>query len=152
VPFLDNEIVEVAMRIDPQLKMTGPDRMEKHLLRRAFAHLLPESVAWRQKEQFSDGVGYGWIDALRDHAEQHVSDAEFADAATRFPIHPPATREAYLYRSIFADLYPSDAAARTVPGGKSIACSSEAALAWDPEFANRADPSGRSVAGVHRGG
>jgi len=152
VPFLDNEIVEIAMRIDPQLKMTGPDRMEKHLLRRAFAHLLPESVAWRQKEQFSDGVGYGWIDALRDHAEQHVSDAEFADAATRFPIHPPATREAYLYRSIFADLYPSDAAARTVPGGKSIACSSEAALAWDPEFANRADPSGRSVAGVHRGG
>ncbi|MBY6204199.1 asparagine synthase B [Halomonas denitrificans] len=151
VPFLDNEVIATAMRIDPALKMVGPGRMEKHLLRRAFAHLLPESVAWRQKEQFSDGVGYGWIDALRDHAEQRVADAELADAAARFPINPPATKEACLYRSIFAELYPSDAAARTVPGGKSIACSSEAALAWDPEFANRADPSGRSVAGVHRG-
>ncbi|NKI36584.1 asparagine synthase B [Wenzhouxiangella sp. XN79A] len=152
VPFLDNEVIDVAMRIDPALKMTGPERMEKHLLRRAFAHLLPESVAWRQKEQFSDGVGYGWIDALRENAEREVSAAEFAAAGQRFPIHPPQTREAFYYRRLFAELYPSDAAARTVPGGKSIACSSEAALAWDPDFANRADPSGRSVAGVHRGG
>lgn len=151
VPFLDNEVIDTAMRIDPALKMIGPDRMEKYLLRRAFAHLLPEAVAWRQKEQFSDGVGYGWIDALRDHADARVSDAELAAAGERFPINPPATKEAYLYRSIFADLYPSDASARTVPGGKSIACSSEAALAWDPDFADRADPSGRSVAGVHRG-
>lgn len=151
VPFLDNEVIDIAMRIDPGLKMIGEGRMEKHLLRRAFAHLLPESVAWRQKEQFSDGVGYGWIDALRDHAEARVGDAELAEAESRFPINPPATKEAYLYRSIFAEHFPSDAAARTVPGGKSIACSSEAALAWDPDFADRADPSGRSVAGVHRG-
>jgi len=150
VPFLDTEMLDIAMRIDPRLKMTGPDRMEKYLLRRAFAHLLPEEIAWRQKEQFSDGVGYGWIDALHDFAEGRVTDAELADAANRFPVHPPATREAYLYRMIFEDHYPEASAVATVPGGKSIACSSPAALTWDPEFANRADPSGRSVAGVHR--
>lgn len=150
VPFLDNEVLAVAMNLDPALKMTGPGRMEKHLLRRAFAHLLPEEIAWRQKEQFSDGVGYGWIDALRDYAEGRVSQADFEDAENRFPLNPPATKEAYLYRMLFEQHYPERAAAATVPGGKSIACSSPAALAWDPEFAHRADPSGRSVAGVHQ--
>jgi len=150
VPFLDVEMLDAAMRIDPALKMTGPDRMEKYLLRRAFGHLLPDEIAWRQKEQFSDGVGYGWIDALRDFAEGRVTDADLADTENRFPVHPPATKEAFLYRMIFEDHYPEAAAVATVPGGKSIACSSEAALAWDPEFANRADPSGRSVAGIHR--
>jgi len=150
VPFLDNEVLDIAMNIDPALKMIGPGRMEKHLLRKAFAHLLPDEIAWRQKEQFSDGVGYGWIDALRDYADGRVSDAEFEDAENRFPVNPPATKEAYLYRMLFEAHYPEPAAAASVPGGKSIACSSPAALAWDPEFAGRADPSGRSVAGVHR--
>lgn len=150
VPFLDNQVLDVAMNIDPALKMIGPGRMEKHVLRQAFAHLLPDEIAWRQKEQFSDGVGYGWIDALRDYADGRVSDAEFEDAEHRFPVNPPATREAFLYRMLFEQHYPEAAAAATVPGGKSIACSSPAALAWDPEFAGRADPSGRSVAGVHR--
>jgi len=150
VPFLDTEMLDIAMRIDPKLKMTGEGRMEKHLLRRAFAHLLPEEIAWRQKEQFSDGVGYGWIDALHDFADGRVGDAELADAENRFPVHPPATKEAYLYRMMFEDHYPEASAVATMPGGKSIACSSPAALAWDPAFADRADPSGRSVAGVHR--
>ncbi|MDT8448929.1 MAG: asparagine synthase B [Wenzhouxiangellaceae bacterium] len=150
VPFLDNEMLDVAMRIDPRLKMTGEGRMEKYLLRRAFAHLLPDEITWRQKEQFSDGVGYGWIDALRDHAAARVGDADLAAAEERFPVHPPQTKEAYLYRSMFVAHFPEAAAVATVPGGKSIACSSPAALAWDPEFASRADPSGRSVAGVHR--
>jgi asparagine synthase (glutamine-hydrolysing) len=150
VPFLDVEMLDTAMRIDPKLKMAGEARMEKYLLRRAFGHLLPDEIAWRQKEQFSDGVGYGWIDALRDFADGRITDAELADAERRFPVHPPATKEAYLYRQIFAEHFPEAAAVATVPGGKSIACSSEAALAWDPSFAGRADPSGRSVAGVHR--
>ncbi len=150
VPFLDNEMLDVAMRIDPGLKMIERERMEKFLLRRAFAHLLPAGIAWRQKEQFSDGVGYGWIDALRDYADGRVTDAELEDAENRFPVHPPATKEAYLYRMLFESHYPEAAAAATVPGGKSIACSSPAAIAWDPEFADRADPSGRAMTGVHR--
>ncbi|MEM7053946.1 MAG: asparagine synthase-related protein, partial [Pseudomonadota bacterium] len=109
-------------------------------------------IAWRQKEQFSDGVGYGWIDALRDLAEQSVSDADFASAEQHFPHNPPATKEAYFYRRIFESFYPEPAAIQTVPGGKSIACSSPAAIAWDHAFANAADPSGRAVAGVHRSG
>lgn len=150
VPFLDNEVLDVAMRIDPALKMCSRTRIEKYLLRRAFSGLLPDEVLWRQKEQFSDGVGYGWIDALRAHAEREVSDHALATAAHRFPVNPPETKEAYLYRSIFARHFPETAAAATVPGGRSIACSSPAALAWDPEFSRRADPSGRSVAGVHQ--
>jgi len=149
VPFLDHGLLDVAMRIDPQLKMIGPGRMEKYLLRRAFAGLLPEAIVWRQKEQFSDGVGYGWIDALGDYADGRITDAELAAAAGRYPVHPPATKEAMLYRMLFEHHYPEAAAVATVPGGKSIACSSPAALAWDPQFASRADPSGRAVAGVH---
>ncbi|WP_430390093.1 asparagine synthase B [Dyella sp. 20L07] len=149
VPFLDLEFLDVAMGMDAQHKMAGQGRIEKAVLREAFDGVLPDEILWRQKEQFSDGVGYGWIDGLKAHAEQAVSDREFAAAATRFPHNPPATKEAYLYRRIFERFYPGQACAETVPGGKSIACSSPAALAWDPAFAKAADPSGRAVRGVH---
>ncbi|MCI4566816.1 asparagine synthase B [Lysobacter sp. CFH 32150] len=154
VPFLDVEFLDVAMAMDAQAKMAGtaPDgsrRIEKAVLREAFVGYLPDSILWRQKEQFSDGVGYGWIDGLKAHAEAHVSDHDFAAAAERFPINPPQTKEAYYYRRIFEQFFPGDACAHTVPGGKSIACSTPAAIAWDAAFANAADPSGRAVAGVH---
>jgi asparagine synthase (glutamine-hydrolysing) len=150
VPFLDLEFLDLAMSMDARHKMAGQGRIEKAVLREAFQGALPDEILWRQKEQFSDGVGYGWIDGLKAHAEQTVSDREFAAAATRFPHNPPATKEAYLYRRIFERFYPGAACAETVPGGKSIACSSPAALAWDPAFANAADPSGRAVKGVHQ--
>ncbi|MEQ4576527.1 MAG: asparagine synthase B [Gammaproteobacteria bacterium] len=154
VPFLDREFLDVAMRMDAKYKMIdkageGPQRMEKGVLREAFDGYLPESILWRQKEQFSDGVGYGWIDGLKAYAEAHVSDRVLAAADKRFPVNPPQTKEAYYYRSLFEQFYPSPAAAETVPGGKSIACSSPAAIAWDASFARMADPSGRAVAGVH---
>lgn len=154
VPFLDREFLDVAMRMDASHKMidkaaAGAARMEKGVLREAFAGYLPDSILWRQKEQFSDGVGYGWIDGLKAHAEAQVSDRELAAAAGRFPVNPPQTKEAYFYRSLFEQFYPSPGAAETVPGGKSIACSSPAAIAWDASFAGMADPSGRAVAGVH---
>lgn len=154
VPFLDREFLDVAMRFDAQHKMidkhsAGYQRMEKGVLRAAFEGYLPKDILWRQKEQFSDGVGYGWIDGLKAHAEAQVSDRELAAADKRFPVNPPQTKEAYLYRSLFERFYPSPAAADTVPGGKSIACSSPAAIAWDASFAKMADPSGRAVAGVH---
>jgi asparagine synthase (glutamine-hydrolysing) len=154
VPFLDLDFLDFAMAIDPAQKMVRPRAaggrpVEKWLLRTAFEGCLPEEILWRQKEQFSDGVGYGWIDGLKAHAEARVSDAELAAAARRFPIHPPATKEAYFYRRIFESHFPGAAAAATVPGGKSIACSSPAAIAWDAAFAAAADPSGRAVADVH---
>ena len=154
VPFLDREFLDVAMRMDASHKMVrkgsdGAQRMEKGVLRQAFEGYLPEQILWRQKEQFSDGVGYGWIDGLKAHAEAQVSDRELAAADKRFPVNPPQTKEAYFYRSLFERFYPSPAAADTVPGGKSIACSSPAAIAWDASFAKMADPSGRAVAGVH---
>jgi asparagine synthase (glutamine-hydrolysing) len=149
VPFLDREFIDVAMRMDAAHKMAGAGRIEKAVLREAFAGALPDGILWRQKEQFSDGVGYGWIDALKAHAESAVTDAQMAEAATRFPVNPPATKEAYWYRSLFERHFPGDACARTVPGGKSIACSSPAAIEWDAAFAAAADPSGRAVAGVH---
>jgi len=129
--------------------MAGQGRIEKAVLREAFQGALPDAILWRQKEQFSDGVGYGWIDGLKAHAEQAISDREFTAAAARYPFNTPATKEAYLYRRIFEQHFPGEACAATVPGGKSIACSSAAALAWDPAFANAADPSGRAVRGVH---
>lgn len=155
VPFLDVEFMDVAMRMDAAHKMSGLDadgtrRIEKAVLREAFEGHLPEEILWRQKEQFSDGVGYGWIDGLKSHAEAHIGDGVFAGAAERFPINTPQTKEAYFYRVLFDQLFPGDACARTVPGGKSIACSSPAAIAWDAAFANAADPSGRAVAGVHQ--
>jgi len=154
VPFLDREFLDVAMRMDAKHKMvdrtrSDAQRMEKGVLRQAFDGYLPEQILWRQKEQFSDGVGYGWIDGLKAHAEAQVSDRELAAADKRFPVNPPQTKEAYYYRSVFERFYPTPAAAETVPGGKSIACSSPAAIAWDASFAKMADPSGRAVAGVH---
>ncbi|MBN6103151.1 asparagine synthase B [Xanthomonas sp. CFBP 8703] len=154
VPFLDVEFLDVAMRMDARYKMidktsSGAIRMEKGVLREAFEGYLPDSILWRQKEQFSDGVGYGWIDGLKAHAEAQVSDRELAAADKRFPVNPPQTKEAYYYRTLFERVFPTPAAAETVPGGKSIACSSPAAIAWDASFATMADPSGRAVAGVH---
>ncbi|KTF41600.1 asparagine synthase B [Xanthomonas translucens] len=154
VPFLDVEFLDVAMRMDAQYKMidktsSGAMRMEKGVLREAFEGYLPDSILWRQKEQFSDGVGYGWIDGLKAHAQTQVSDRELAASDKRFPVNPPLTKEAYYYRTLFERAFPTPAAAETVPGGKSIACSSPAAIAWDASFANAADPSGRAVAGVH---
>ncbi len=154
VPFLDREFLDVAMRMDASHKMVrrgdaGPQRMEKGVLRAAFEGYLPDAILWRQKEQFSDGVGYGWIDGLKAHAEAQVSDRELAAASRRFPVNPPQTKEAYFYRTLFEQFYPGPACAETVPGGKSIACSSPAAIAWDASFAAMADPSGRAVAGVH---
>jgi len=151
VPFLDRAFLDVAMRMDARCKMVdkASGRIEKAVLREAFAGYLPDEILWRQKEQFSDGVGYGWIDGLKAHAGTQVTDRELAAAGSRFPINPPLTKEAYFYRTLFERHYPSPAAAETVPGGKSIACSSPAAIAWDASFANAADPSGRAVAGVH---
>ncbi|MDR6936159.1 asparagine synthase B [Luteibacter sp. 3190] len=150
VPFLDVEFLDTAMAFDAEAKMVSRKGIEKGVLREAFEGVLPDEILWRQKEQFSDGVGYGWIDGLKAHAEAMVSDREFAAAASRFPLNTPATKEAFFYRTIFETHFPGEACAATVPGGKSIACSSPAALAWDPAFAAAADPSGRAVRGVHQ--
>jgi asparagine synthase (glutamine-hydrolysing) len=150
VPFLDREFLDVAMGMDAVAKMAGGGRIEKAVLREAFAGYLPDSILWRQKEQFSDGVGYGWIDGLKAHTNSRVTDRDFARSAARFPINPPQSKEAYFYRCLFEQFFPDAACAMTVPGGKSIACSSPAAIAWDKAFSAAADPSGRSVVGVHR--
>ena len=149
VPFLDKEFLDVAMRLNPELKMCPGKTIEKKIVREAFADLLPESVAWRQKEQFSDGVGYSWIDTLKQITAEAVSDEQIAHAAERFPINPPMNKEEYYYRSIFEEYFPSESAARSVPSVPSVACSSAEALAWDASFKNLNDPSGRAVAGVH---
>jgi len=149
VPFLDKEFIDVAMTINPSDKMIRDGRMEKWVVRKAFEDYLPESIAWRQKEQFSDGVGYSWIDTLKELAESEVSDVEFETAASRFPLNVPKSKEEFLYRSIFESHFPSEAAAKTVPSVKSIACSTPEALAWDASFQNMNDPSGRAVAHVH---
>ena len=149
VPFLDKEFLDVAMRLNPELKMCPGKTIEKKIVREAFAGLLPESVVWRQKEQFSDGVGYSWIDTLKQITAEAVSDEQMAHAADRFPINPPMNKEEYYYRSIFEEYFPSESAARSVPSVPSVACSSAEALAWDASFKNLNDPSGRAVAGVH---
>ncbi|MDV3879549.1 asparagine synthase B [Elizabethkingia anophelis] len=145
VPFLDKEFMDVAMTINPQDKMITPERMEKWVLRKAFEDILPESIAWRQKEQFSDGVGYSWIDTLKQIAEDEVSDEMMANAKYRFPINTPMSKEEYRYRSIFTELFPSDSAAQTVPSVPSVACSTPVALEWDEAFKKMNDPSGRAV-------
>lgn len=149
VPFLDKEFLDVAMRLNPKDKMAGNGRIEKWVVRKAFEDLLPESVAWRQKEQFSDGVGYGWIDTLKRIANEKVSDEMMKNAHYRFPVNTPMSKEEYLYRSIFSEHFPSDQAAACVPSVPSIACSTPEALAWDESFRKNADPSGRAVSGVH---
>lgn len=149
VPFLDKEFMDVAMRLNPKDKMAGNGKMEKWILRKAFEHLLPESVAWRQKEQFSDGVGYNWIDTLKEMTSQLVTDEQMARVNETFPINPPMNKEEYYYRTIFADHFPSDTASACVPSVPSVACSTPIALEWDEAFRKNADPSGRAVAGVH---
>ena len=149
VPFLDKEFLDVAMRTNPQAKMCPGKTMEKRIVREAFSDMLPEEIVWRQKEQFSDGVGYSWIDTLKKMTSEAVSDEQMAHAAERFPINPPKNKEEYYYRSIFAEHFPSDSAARSVPSEASVACSTAIALEWDEAFKNMNDPSGRAVKGVH---
>ena len=149
VPFLDKEFIDVAMRINPKDKMINGERMEKWLIRKAFEDMLPESVAWRQKEQFSDGVGYSWIDTLKDIVEQEVTDKQLANAKFRFPIQTPTNKEEFYYRSIFEQHFPSDTAALSVPQEASVACSTSTALEWDEAFKNMNEPSGRAIANVH---
>jgi asparagine synthase (glutamine-hydrolysing) len=149
VPFLDKEFIDVAMSINPEDKMINGERMEKWVLRKAFESYLPESVAWRQKEQFSDGVGYSWIDRLKEMVSEAVSDEQLANAEYRFPLQTPTSKEEYYYRSIFTEHFPSDAAALCVPQEASVACSTKIALEWDEAFKNMNDPSGRAVANVH---
>lgn len=149
VPFLDKEFLDVAMRVNPADKMCPGQTIEKRIVREAFADILPESVAWRQKEQFSDGVGYSWIDTLKAVTAAAVTDEQMAHAVERFPINPPMNKEEYYYRSIFEEYFPSESAARTVPSVPSVACSTAEALAWDESFKDLNDPSGRAVAGVH---
>ncbi|MCQ2139085.1 MAG: asparagine synthase B [Bacteroidales bacterium] len=149
VPFLDKEFLDVAMNLNPEAKMCPGPVMEKKIVREAFQDMLPASVAWRQKEQFSDGVGYSWIDTLKKITSEAVSDEQMAHAAERFPINTPLNKEEYYYRSIFEEHFPSDSAAKSVPHEASVACSTAIALEWDAAWKNMNDPSGRAVAGVH---
>ncbi|ALM07724.1 asparagine synthetase B [Sediminicola sp. YIK13] len=149
VPFLDKEFMDVAMRINPKDKMINGERMEKWVVRKAFEDMLPESVAWRQKEQFSDGVGYSWIDTLKEMVNREITDEQFANAKYRFPLQTPTSKEEFYYRTIFESHFPSDAAALCVPSVPSVACSTPVALEWDEAFKNMNDPSGRAVAKVH---
>ena len=149
VPFLDKEFMDVAMRINPKDKMINGERMEKWVVRKAFEDILPESVAWRQKEQFSDGVGYSWIDTLKEVVEKEISDEQMKNAHFRFPIQTPLNKEEFYYRTIFESHFPSEAAALCVPQEASVACSTKIALEWDEAFKYMNDPSGRAVAKVH---
>lgn len=152
VPFLDKEFMDIAMRLNPKDKMAGSGKIEKYILREAFQNYLPEEIVWRQKEQFSDGVGYHWIDTLKAIAQEQVSDEQMANVAFRFPINPPMTKEEYVYRTIYSELFPSDSAASCVPSVPSVACSTPIALEWDETFRKNADPSGRAVSSVHEQG
>ena len=149
VPFLDKEFLDVAMRTNPAAKMCPGKTIEKRIVREAFSDMLPEEIVWRQKEQFSDGVGYSWIDTLKQITAEAVTDEQMAHAAERFPIKPPKNKEEYYYRSIFTEHFPSDSAALSVPSEASVACSTAIALEWDEAFKNMNDPSGRAVKGVH---
>ena len=149
VPFLDKEFLDIAMRTNPAAKMCQGKTVEKRIVREAFADMLPQEVAWRQKEQFSDGVGYSWIETLKAVTSAAVSDEQMAHAAERFPVNPPRNKEEYYYRSIFAEHFPSESAARSVPSEASVACSTAVALEWDAAFKGMNDPSGRAVSGVH---
>ena len=149
VPFLDKEFLDVAMRLNPEAKMSPGKVIEKKILREAFSDMLPDEVVWRQKEQFSDGVGYSWIDSLKQMTSNLVSDEEMAHASEKFPVQTPMNKEEYYYRSVFEELFPSRSAALTVPSVPSVACSTAEALAWDEAFRNLNDPSGRAVKGVH---
>ena len=149
VPFLDKEFLDVAMRLNPEDKMSKDGKMEKWILRKAFEDYIPKEIAWRQKEQFSDGVGYSWIDSLKEITASKVSDEMMRNAARRFPINTPQNKEEYYYRTIFEELFPSQTAALCVPSVPSVACSTAEALAWDQSFKNMNEPSGRAIKGVH---
>ena len=149
VPFLDKEFMDVAMNINPKDKMIKNGRIEKWVLREAFKDYLPESVLWRQKEQFSDGVGYSWIDNLKDLVSKEVSDDDMKNASNTFPVNTPQNKEEYYYRSIFTNHFSSQAAALSVPSVPSVACSTPQALEWDEAFKNMNDPSGRSISNIH---
>ena len=149
VPFIDKEFMDIAMRVNPKDKMCGNGKIEKYILRKAFEEYLPESVTWRQKEQFSDGVGYNWIDTLKEIAENRISDKQMELATQRFPVNPPMSKEEYWYRTMFEEHFPSASAASCVPSIPSVACSSAVALEWDISFKNKVDPSGRAVKAVH---
>ena len=154
VPFLDKDFIDIVMSLNPTDKMNikmpdGKQRMEKWILRKAFEDMLPESICWRQKEQFSDGVGYNWIDTLKKMTEEKVSDAEFARRENRFPVNPPKTKEEYYYREIYSRFFPSDSAAKVVPHEAGVACSTAKALEWDAAWKNMDEPSGRAISGVH---
>ena len=150
VPFLDKEFIDIAMNINPADKLVTKGKMEKQLLREAFSDYLPESILWRQKEQFSDGVGYNWIDTLKKVSEEEITDNQMENAHFKFPINTPQSKEAYYFRQIFAEHFPTDSAASCVPGGPSVACSTPEALAWDKSLNNVIDPSGRAVQNVHK--
>ena len=150
VPFLDKEFIEVAMNINPKDKMINKDRIEKWVIRKAFEEYLPDEVLWRQKEQFSDGVGYSWIDSLKDLVDKEITDEQMESASKKYPINPPQNKEEYYYRRIFEEHFPSDAAAKSVPSVPSVACSSPEALKWDESFQNQNDPSGRAISNVHK--
>lgn len=149
VPFLDKEFMDVAMRLNPADKMAGNGKIEKYILRKAFEDYLPKEIVWRQKEQFSDGVGYSWIDTLKKMTAEKISDEQLQQAASIFPVNPPQTKEEYYYRSIFNELFPGNEAAQCVPSEPSVACSTAIALEWDASFKSLNDPSGRSVKTVH---
>ena len=150
VPFLDKEFMDVAMRLNPKDKMASNGKIEKYIIRKAFEEYLPPEVVWRQKEQFSDGVGYSWIDSLKEIANKTVTDNMMRNVKSIFSLHPPLSKEEYLYRTIYSDLFPSDSAAMCVPSVPSVACSSPVALEWDKAFKENADPSGRAVSSVHQ--
>ena len=147
--FSRQRFLDIAMRLNPKAKMCPGNTIEKKIVREAFVDMLPESVAWRQKEQFSDGVGYSWIDTLKVLTAEAVTDEQMAHAAERFPINTPMNKEEYYYRSIFEEHFPSKSAAKSVPSVPSIACSTAEALTWDAAFKNMNDPSGRAVKGIH---
>ena len=149
VPFLDKEFIDVAMTLNPKDKMINGDRIEKWILRKAFEGYLPEEILWRQKEQFSDGVGYSWIDTLKTVVEKLISDEQLVNAAQKFPIQSPGTKEEYYYRSLFSEHFPSDTAAKCVPQEPSVACSTKIALEWDEAFKSLNEPSGRAISKVH---
>lgn len=152
VPFLDREFLDVAMAIDPSEKMCGSTKIEKHILRDAFRGLIPDEILWRQKEQFSDGVGYNWIDSIKDFVESEITDQMLKSATHRFPVKTPLTKEGYWYRMLFESHFKNPEAVHLIPSGPTVACSTPAALRWDRAFEEAADPSGRSVKGVHLSG
>ena len=152
VPFLDKEFIDIAMNLNPKDKMCGNGKMEKSILREAFEDYLPASVAWRQKEQFSDGVGYSWIDSLKEVVDAAVTDEQMKNKEFRFSVNPPMNKEEYYYRTIFEEHFPSESAALTVPSVPSIACSTPIVLEWDESFKNMNEPSGRAVKNVHNDG